>query len=56
MTPQQAVTVAKDRIARVESDRDARRAAGLQEKYIEAYGLVEALGRQLDELLSQSRA
>jgi hypothetical protein len=38
------------RIARAESDRDSWRAAGIQEKYLEANSTVEALGLQLDRL------
>lgn len=38
------------RISRAEVERDAWRAAGLQEKYLEAYSMVEALEVQLDRL------
>lgn len=39
------------RIARAESERDTWRAAGDQEKYLAAYGMVEALQLQLDRQL-----
>jgi hypothetical protein len=39
-------------LARAESERDAWRAAGRQEKYLEAYSMVEALEVQLDQLQS----
>lgn len=35
------------RIAKAEAERDAWRAAGRQEKYLEAYSMVEALELQL---------
>jgi hypothetical protein len=38
------------RIARAEVERDAWKTAGLQEKYLEAYSMVEALQLQLDRL------
>jgi hypothetical protein len=38
------------RISQAEVERDAWRAAGLQEKYLEAYFMVEALEVQLDRL------
>ncbi len=38
------------RVARAEIERDAWQAAGLQEKYLEAYSMVEALQLQLDRL------
>lgn len=41
----------KDRIAKAEADRDAWRAAGLEEKYLEAFFLVESLEAQLDARL-----
>lgn len=41
----------KQRMARAESDRDAWRSAGMQEKYEEAYFLVEAIQSQIDAWL-----
>ena len=43
MTLLEDVDALKTRLARVLSERDAWRAAGLQEKYLEAYSMVEAL-------------
>jgi len=51
MTFQQAVDALRSRIAKAESERDAWRAAGPQEKYVEAYFMVEALESQLDQRL-----
>lgn len=38
------------RIAKAESERDTWRSSGRQEKYLEAYSMVEALELQLDRL------
>lgn len=38
------------RLAKAEAERDAWRAAGMQEKYLEAYSMVEALELQLARL------
>lgn len=46
----------KARIAKAMSDRDAWRHAGREEKFLEAYFLVEALEAQLDALRRQDRA
>lgn len=51
MTLQQDVDSFKARIARTESDRDAWRAAGDREKYLEAYFMVEAMELLLDQRL-----
>lgn len=40
----------RERIAKAEADRDAWRAAGRQENYLEASSMVEALESQLDQL------
>ena len=40
----------RQRIAKAEADRDAWRASGRQENYLEAYSMVEALENQLDQL------
>ena len=53
MTLQEDITAINDRIARAESARNAWRAAGREEKYLEAYFLVEALEAQLAERLKQ---
>jgi hypothetical protein len=53
MTLQQDIAAIRGRITKAETDRDAWRAAGLQEKYLEACGLVDRLERQLDERLRQ---
>lgn len=49
MSDQHDTTAIRARIARAESERDAWRAAGSEEKYLEAYVTVEALRMQLDE-------
>jgi hypothetical protein len=49
MTFEVGIDSLKDRIAKAESERDAWRVAGREEKYLEAYFLVEALELQLDE-------
>ena len=51
MTFQEEIDSFKERIARAESERDAWRIAGREEKYLEAYFMVEALELQLDERL-----
>ena len=53
MTLQEDITAINDRIARAESARNAWRAAGREEKYLEAHFLVEALEVQLAERLRQ---
>ena len=42
------------RIAQEEEKRDAWRAVGASERYIEAYGMVEALELQLERKLLQT--
>ena len=56
MTSQEDIFALNERIAKVESDRDTWRAAGQQEKYLEAFFLLEALEVQLDQRLQQKRA
>lgn len=51
MTFQEDVESFKSRIAEAETKRDAWRVAGPEEKYLEAYFMVEALELQLDERL-----
>ena len=53
MTFQEDTDALKKRIAKAEFERDTSRAAGLQEKYLAAYVLVEALELQLGERLRQ---
>lgn len=43
------------RIAKAEAERDSWRVSGMQEKYLEAYSMVEALELQLDFLRRASR-
>ena len=50
------VDALKTRLARALSERDAWRAAGLQEKYLEAYSMVEALELQLEKRLRQPKS
>jgi hypothetical protein len=51
MTFQEDIDTIRNRLAKAESDRDAWQAAGLKEKYLEAYFMVEALELQLNERL-----
>ena len=51
MTFQLEIDALRSRVAKAESERDAWRAAGPQEKYFEAYFMVEALESQLDQRL-----
>ena len=50
MTFREEILAMQQRIARAETERDAWQAAGVQEKYLEAYSMVEALELQLDRL------
>jgi hypothetical protein len=43
------------RIAKAESERDSWRVSGMQEKYLEAYSMVEALELQLEQLRQAAR-
>jgi hypothetical protein len=54
MTVQQETEAFKVRIARAEVERDAWRTAGNEEKYLEAYFLVEALELQFIRHLNQA--
>jgi len=56
MTFQEDIASFKDRLARSESERHAWRLAGREEKYLEAYFMVEALELQLDERLRRHPA
>jgi len=53
MTFQEDIAAMQLRIAKAESERDSWRVSGMQEKYLEAYSMVEALELQLD-LLQQA--
>ena len=56
MTFQEDIAAFTQRIAQAEAERDGWRAAGPQEKYLEAYLRVEALEQQLDERLRRHAA
>jgi len=43
------------RIAKAESERDSWRVSGMQEKYLEAYSMVDALELQLERLRQAAR-
>jgi len=53
MTFQEDIDTLRNRLVKAQSERDAWRVAGVQERYLEAYSMVEALERQLDERLRQ---
>jgi hypothetical protein len=55
MTFQEDIAAMQVRIARAESERDSWRVSGMQEKYLEAYSMVEALELQLDLLQQAAR-
>lgn len=48
MSADEEVTVLQERLTQAESARDAWRAAGRQEKYEEAYFIVEAIQNQIE--------
>jgi hypothetical protein len=50
MTFREDIATLEARIAKAESERDGWRVAGMQEKYLEAYSMVEALELQLELL------
>lgn len=56
MTTEQQIAAIKGRLSKAEGDRDTWKAAGRQEKYLEAYFLVESLECELDKLVRQSPA
>lgn len=56
MTFQEEVAALKVRIRKAESERDGWRASGRQEKYLEAYLMVDALELQLERLRSSRGA
>lgn len=47
---QKGIAAMQDRIARAEAERDTWRVSGLEEKYLEASSMVEALELQLERL------
>jgi hypothetical protein len=51
---QKDIAAMQERIARAAVERDTWRASGMQEKYLEAYSMVEALELQLDGLRQAS--
>jgi hypothetical protein len=56
MDLQREIAVIQGRIAKAQSDRETWRASGIQEKYLEACSMVEALGLQLDLMRQASRS
>jgi len=50
MTLQEEIAALQTRIAKAQSDRDTWRISGMQDNYLEAYSLVEALELQLERL------
>jgi hypothetical protein len=55
MSFQEDIAALQVRIARAEAERDSWRVSGMQEKYLEAYSMVEALELQLDRLRQAAR-
>lgn len=55
MTFQEDIAAMQVRIAKAESERDSWRVSGMQEKYLEAYSMVEALELQLEQLRQATR-
>jgi hypothetical protein len=55
MSFQEDIAALQVRIAKAESKRDNWRVSGMQEKYLEAYSVVEALELQLDLLRQAAR-
>lgn len=55
MSVQEDIAALQLRIAKAESERDSWRGSGMQEKYLEAYSMVEALELQLDFLRRAAR-
>jgi hypothetical protein len=50
MTLQEEIAAIQARITKAQSERDTWRSSGMQEKYLEAYSLVEALELELERL------
>jgi hypothetical protein len=55
MSVQESIATLQVRIAKAEAERDSWRVSGMQEKYLEAYSMVEALELQLDVLRHAGR-
>ena len=55
MSLQKDIAALEIRIAKAASERDSWRVSGMQEKYLEAYSMVEALEVQLDFLRRTAR-
>jgi hypothetical protein len=55
MSFQEDIAAIQVRIAKAESERDSWRVSGRQEKYLEAYSMVEALELQLERLRQAAR-
>ena len=55
MNVREDITTLQARIAKAEAERDGWRVSGRQEKYLEAYSMVEALELQLDVLRRAGR-
>jgi len=55
MISQEDIAALQTRIAKAEAQRDSWRVAGMQEKYLEAYSMVEALEVQLAVLQRAAR-
>jgi hypothetical protein len=55
MTLQEDIAAMRIRIAKAESERDSWRVSGMQEKYLEAYSMVDALELQLERLRQAAR-
>ena len=56
VTFQEEIAALRTRIRKAEVERDTWRASGRQEKYLEAYLMVDALELQLDRLRNSRRA
>jgi hypothetical protein len=50
MSSREDIAAIQARISKAESERDGWQVCGRQEKYLEAYSMVEALELQLDRL------
>jgi hypothetical protein len=55
MTVEEDIAAMQLRIAKAESERESWRVSGMQEKYLEAYSMVEALELQLEQLRKATR-
>ena len=56
LNQQKEIAAMQERIARAATERDTWRASGMEEKYLEACSMVEALELQLDGLRQDSFA